>query len=295
MDPLVKAFLESLRERNLSPHTISAYRRDLLQFERFLADISREDVVTVEHFTQSSTRRFVSALTAARFARRSVRRKLAAVKSFAKYLVSRKLIRVDPTTGIIAPRPEKKLPSFLTRREVDALFDLPPEPSLPELRDRAILELLYGSGIRLSELVTLKRRDVDFVAGLLRTMGKGRKERIVPLGRAALASIKRYLGAGPPGPGGQEDPLFTNLRGGQLSGRSVQRMVARKLAQVSEARQLSPHVLRHTFATHMLNAGADLRAVQELLGHASLSSTQIYTHVTTERLKDIYRKSHPRA
>lgn len=295
MLPLLKAFLESLRERNLSPHTIAAYRTDLLQFERFLRDVARQDTVTLDHFTQTATRRFVSALTAARFARRTVRRKLAAVKSFAKYLVSERLLATDPTTGLIAPRPERKLPSFLTRREMDSLFELPPAPSVGELRDRAILELLYGSGIRLSELVALRKRDVDFVAELLRVMGKGRKERIVPVGRKALASVKRYLSARPPTSEGRNEPLFTNQRGGPLSGRSVQRMVARKLAHVSEARHLSPHVLRHTFATHMLNAGADLRAVQELLGHASLSSTQIYTHVTTERLKEVYKKAHPRA
>jgi integrase/recombinase XerC len=147
--------------------------------------------------------------------------------------------------------------------------------------------------MRLAELVSLSLRDVDASGGLVKVTGKGRKQRVVPLGRSAQQAIERYVTAR--GGAAADEPLFLNLRGGRLSGRSVQRVVARRLAQVSEARSLSPHVLRHTFATHMLNAGADLRAVQELLGHASLSSTQIYTHVTTERLKDAYKKAHPRA
>ncbi len=293
--PLIDAFLGDLEGRNLSEHTIAAYRRDLGQFELFLTDMARDEKPTSRHFTPATVRRFVAALAASKYARRSVQRKLAAVKSFARYLVSRKILETNPTAGLSAPRPEKRLPSFLTRREIDLLFDTPPEDKPADLRDRAILELLYSTGLRLSELVGLTKGRVDLSSGLVRVMGKGGKERLVPVGRAAVAAIERYLAAREDVPRGRGEPLFTNGRGERLSGRTVQRMVSRRLGQVSEARQLSPHVLRHTFATHMLNAGADLRAVQELLGHASLSSTQIYTHVSTERLKKIYRKSHPRA
>jgi integrase/recombinase XerC len=303
---LVQEFLDELRGRNFSLHTIAAYRRDLSQFERFLRDLARDEDPRLRHFEPRSVRRFVASLTASKFARRSVQRKLAAVKSFAKYLVTRHALLANPTSGLSAPRAEKKLPSFLSRKEIDHLFAGREGEEARELRDRAILELLYSTGIRLSELVSLRKEHVDLAGGLVRVLGKGAKERIVPVGRPALDAVRRYLSARTDvekttraearGRHAQASAaLFTNARGGALSGRSVQRIVAARLGQVSEARHLSPHVLRHTFATHMLNAGADLRAVQELLGHASLSSTQIYTHVTTDRLKEIYRKAHPRA
>ncbi len=289
----VEAFLTDLERRNFSPHTIAAYRGDLARFADFLSEVTHDDEPRLADFEPAAVRRFVAWMVSSRYARRSVQRNLAALRSLAKYLIGRKAIRVNPTLGLTAPKPARRLPSFLTRRETDLLFSCPAEPTTVELRDRAILELLYGTGIRLSELVSLSVRDVDAYGGLVRVTGKGRKQRVVPLGRSAGDSVARYLGARKGG--AADDPLFLNLRGDRLSGRSVQRLVAKRLAQVSEARSLSPHVLRHTFATHMLNAGADLRAVQELLGHASLSSTQIYTHVTTERLKDAYKKAHPRA
>lgn len=292
---LLDDFLDDLRIRNLSEHTLAAYRRDLVQFERFLRDLARDEVPTAGDLSPRAVRRFVASLSASRFAKRSIQRKLAAVKSFTRFLVSQGAIEVNPTLGITGPKAEKRLPSFLRRKEVDLLFARPAEPSQTELRDRAILELLYGTGIRLSELTGLRKRDTDLPAGLLRVLGKGNRERIVPVGRAAIEALRAYLRARGPVRADRCGPLFVNARGGALSGRSVQRIVAKRLSQVSEARHLSPHVLRHTFATHMLDAGADLRAVQELLGHASLSSTQIYTHVTTERLKEVYRKSHPRA
>lgn len=175
------------------------------------------------------------------------------------------------------------------------MFEAPVGGRIGELRDRAILELLYSTGIRLSEMVKLERASVDLTGHMLRVMGKGKRERLVPVGRKAVSALGRYVVARGADADHPRAPLFTNLRGGRLTGRSVQRMVTKRLSAVSDRRRLSPHVLRHTFATHMLNAGADLRAVQELLGHASLGSTQIYTHVTTERLKEIHRKAHPRA
>jgi integrase/recombinase XerC len=289
----VEEFLDDLTRRNFSRHTIDAYRRDLKRFADHLAQTAHSDRPRMSDFRPQAVRRYIAWMVSARYARRSVQRALASLRSFSKFAMRRKNIAADPTLGLSAPRPERRLPSFLTLREVDRLFKAPAESTVAGLRDRAILELFYGTGIRLSELTGAAVRDVDSSGALIRVTGKGDRERVVPLGECALNAITRYLSArGDASPG---EPLFVNSRGSPISGRSVQRMVSKRLGQVSEVRQLSPHVLRHTFATHMLNAGADLRAVQELLGHASLSSTQIYTHVTTERLKDAYRKAHPRA
>lgn len=295
VEGLIDDFIDEMRSRNLSSHTIQAYERDLGQFERFLRDLARDESPAAEHFTSKAVRRFVASLSEARYARRSVQRKLAAVKAFARHLVGAGVLSGNPTEGLSAPRPEKRLPSFLRRQEIERLFRDPAGTGVLELRDRAILELLYSTGIRLSELTGLTLERIDLRAGLVRVVGKGDRERIVPVGRAAVDAVRAYLRGRGEESRARGLPLFTNARGGALSARGVQRVVKRRLRQVSDARQLSPHVLRHTFATHMLNAGADLRAVQELLGHASLSSTQIYTHVTTDRLKEIYRKSHPRA
>ncbi len=290
----VDGFLKDLETRNFSEHTVAAYRRDLKRFERFLAEVVHDEDPPLKRFEPATVRRFVAWMVASKYARRTVQRNLAALRSLARHLTKRGVLKANPTVGLSAPKSEKRLPSFLTLRETDLLFGEQAEPKPSELRDRAILELFYGTGVRLSELVSLSLGDIDLAGGLVRVKGKGRKQRIVPVGRSACQALQRYLDVRD-GTTASADPIFLNNRGTRLTARSVQRMVARRLAAVSEARQLSPHVLRHTFATHMLNAGADLRAVQELLGHASLSSTQIYTHVTTERLKEVYKKAHPRA
>ena len=297
IDRVVGDFLVSLAARGYSEHTIAAYRRDLSQFASFLEDLTRGEPPRVADFDSRAVRRFVAGLTASRFARSSVRRKLAAVKALGRYLTTSGVLDANPAAGLPAPKPEKRLPSFLSMAEVERLFTTGESDNgdTRRLRDTAILELLYGSGLRLSELVSLNAGDIDDSSGLVRVTGKRRKQRIVPVGRSAKRALGRYLSARTDAPAASDAPLFTNGRGGRLTGRSIQRMVRRRLAEVSEARSLSPHVLRHTFATHMLNAGANLRAVQELLGHSSLSSTQIYTHVTTDRLKEAYRQAHPRA
>jgi integrase/recombinase XerC len=292
---LVPAFLAELSARNLSRHTVAAYGRDLRQFEAFLREIRHGEEPTAGSLTTRDIRRFVSWLSSSGYERRSTQRKLATVKSFSRFLVGEGVLELNPTAGLSAPKAERRLPTFLRAGEVEALFRDPAGPGERDLRDRAILELLYSTGIRLSELTGLRVENVDLTGGLARVIGKGNRERVVPVGRAAVSALRKYAGTRSSVDRRRGGPLFVSARGKPLSGRTVQRIVARRLAQVSEARHLSPHVLRHTFATHMLNAGADLRAVQELLGHASLSSTQIYTHVTTERLKQIYRKAHPRA
>ncbi len=303
LEPLVREFLTVLEGLGRSSHTVDAYRGDLTQFVGFVADFARhespDEVLTSDLCPKTKPRqrvitRFVASLNASRFARRSVQRKLAAVRSLCRWLEEHSYVPFDPTTGVSAPKVEKRLPTFLTEREIALLFIVPPEPSERELRNRAILEMFYSTGIRLSELVELKRTSLDRLGQTVRVLGKGRKERIVPVGRAALDALSTYQAVQTDGEaaGGS---LFTNGRGSALSQRTVQRIVRKKLAEVSEARKLSPHVLRHTFATHMLNAGADLRAVQEILGHASLSTTQIYTHMTTQHLIEVYAKRHPRA
>ena len=293
-ETLRERFLEDLETRGFSPHTLSAYRRDLAQFETFLRDITHEERPTAARLKPKAIRRFVASLVSARFARTTVRRKLAAVKSLCRWAASRGTLPANPAAGVTAPKPGSTLPSFLTRREMKLLFIVPPEPSAADLRDRAVLELFYSTGIRLSELVGLRRRDFDPHGRTLRVTGKGDRQRVTPVGERAVEALEAHLRAAV-GDGGPDVPLFPNRSGRPLSPRTIQRIVRKHLAAVSEARHLSPHVLRHTFATHMLNAGADLRAVQELLGHASLSSTQIYTHVTTDRLRRVYEKAHPRA
>ncbi|OQA42629.1 MAG: Tyrosine recombinase XerD [Candidatus Omnitrophica bacterium ADurb.Bin314] len=203
----------------------------------------------------------------------------------------------NPAVGISTPRKEKRLPDFLNPDEVTKLLDAPNKPTWEEKRDKSILEMLYSSGLRVSELVGLNHDDCDLFGGVLRVRGKGKKERIVPVGQVALNCLKSYLDEKPPkdlAPAFKK-PLFVSRLGGRLTDRSVRRMILKYVKRTGLGKEVSPHMFRHSFATHMLDRGADLRSVQELLGHASLSTTQIYTHVTTQRLKDAYTAAHPRA
>lgn len=286
MDYLEK-FLKYLEiEKNASPHTISSYRLDLQQFLDYFSRVG------IDHITPIKIRSWLAKFHAEGSARSTRARKLSSLRSFFKYLVREGVVKTNPVLGVSSPKKDRKLPSFLDKEQVVRLLEAPPSDSLLGLRDRAILETLYSSGIRVSELVGLNIEDVDFIGEALRVRGKGKKERLVPIGRPAVDAIKKYI----TNRNGKEiEALFTNRFGKRLSTRTVQRIVKKYMQKASIQGHISPHSLRHSFATHMLDAGADLRSVQELLGHESISTTQIYTHITPERLKQVYDRTHPRA
>jgi len=290
MESRVPVFLEYLRSgRGFSPHTVTAYRRDLADFRAWL-EARREGSSRVEAIGETEIREYLRALTRRGLAARTVARRLASLQSFRRYLRRRGVQGVDPGPGVSGPRIPKRLPRFLSEAELSRLLEETPWDSSPRgRRDRALLELLYGTGLRVSELVALVGRDLDEAEGVLSVRGKGRKERRVPVGRPALRALAAYRGSPLP----PREPIFPG-RNGPLSPRTVQRVVASHLARVARRGGLSPHVLRHSFATHLLDRGAELRAVQELLGHATLASTQVYTHVTLERLRAAHAQAHPR-
>jgi integrase/recombinase XerC len=298
MQPLIRGFLEYLdTERRYSSHTIQSYEGDLHQFAEYL---STQKVSPVEHIDKEVLRRFVHFLFQSGYSKTSVARKIAVLRSFFRYAKRRGYLTVNPALALKPPRRERRLPTYLDESAIQALFTTSGDDSPKRLRENAILELFYGTGIRLSELITLRLQDVDLHQGLIRVRGKGRKDRVVPMGRSARRAMELYLNARGtferratfhPVP----EVAFLSDRGKQLHPSVVARMVKRRIDAVAEVRKKSPHVLRHSFATHMLNRGADLRAVKELLGHESLSTTQVYTHVTTERMKKVYRQAHPKA
>lgn len=308
-DGHVQAFLKYLTaERNASPLTIRNYANDLMQFRGWVEDQSHTQLdwsaLELFHF-----RRYLVYLSERGYQRASILLKLSALRSFYKFLVRRGIVKSNPLSGLVRPKRGRPLPKFLSPEQVEALLAVPmqflrdakkgkkhgrPLDEVAALRDRAILETLYSSGIRIGELVTMNRESVDPIGETLRVRGKGKKERLCPIGLPALETIQAYwkkLGSRPD----RSAPAFENTWGGRLTAHSVQKRLKKYLLAAGLDPKLSPHKLRHSFATHLLNAGADLRSVQELLGHASLSSTQIYTHVDTERLKKVYDAAHPRA
>ena len=289
-------------ERRLSPHTIEAYRRDLGQFETFAHDWQGERTWSWSDVDRLGIRAWLGELSELGRADSTIARKLSALRVFFAFLQRTGRRDESPARLVRARSGGRRLPAFLTRRQVDALFEpaggsaggAGSEGGAVEARDRALLEVLYSSGLRLAELHGLDVADLDAGRGLVRVLGKGRKERIVPVGSAAVRAVKRYLvltGRGAAGDG----PLFLSERGHRLSRRQIQRVVGKRLARAADGEAMSPHALRHSFATHLLDGGADLMAVKELLGHASLSTTRIYTHTSKERLVEQYRMAHPRA
>jgi integrase/recombinase XerC len=322
----LRAFLRFLSlNRNASPHTVRAYESDLTQFIGYIAadaDLKKRDLQP-SHCTREALRGFLGHMHKQGLSRASAARKLAAVRTFLRYLRREELIAADPGGLVATPKREIRMPAHLSEAEMTGLLEAPAGDTPLSRRDRAILELFYASGLRLSELTGLDVEDVTLSAKRVRVLGKGGKERIVPFNGSTAKAIRAYLSdrealvrrvrlqADSQGPakvrpylpqscqterrGRRRDPLFVNHRGGRLTVRSVDRLVRRYVAASSDRTGISPHALRHSFATHLLQRGADLRAIQELLGHASLTTTQRYTHVNAAQLLEVYRKSHPRA
>lgn len=287
-------------ERAVSPHTRKAYLDDAGRFLAFLEAFAGKGPSEVEpdEVDVLAVRSWLASLRAEGHARTSIVRRLSALRTFFAFLVREGLAEANPARGVATPRTEKHLPVTLSVPEAAAVVEAPPLDTELGLRDRALLELLYATGLRVSELVGLSLPDVDLPGRQVRTIGKGRKERIVPFGEKAAEALAAWLPARLALLAGRRvrgEPLFLNARGGRLTDRSVRRVLLSALAAAEVARHASPHALRHSFATHLLSAGADLRTIQELLGHASLATTQKYTHLDVERLMEVYRKAHPKA
>ncbi|MDF1535633.1 MAG: tyrosine recombinase XerC [bacterium] len=287
----MEGFLRYLEKvRGSSPHTLAAYRRDIMDFIGYLEGRA------LPGDSADSVKSFLGHLFARSLARSTMARKISAVRSWCRWMVREGVLETNPCDGIPTPRTPRKTPRFLSLEEVTALLDASSGDRTGDLRDLAIWEMFYSSGIRLSELSGLDTQDWDRDGNLLRVRGKGSKTRIVPLGRKASGRIEKYLKADGRWPAaGDRSPLFLNNRGGRLSQRGIQKRLEQRLRSCGLDTRISPHVLRHTFATHLLDSGADLRAIQEMLGHESLQTTQRYTHVTMDRLLEVYDRSHPRS
>ncbi|OIO33495.1 MAG: tyrosine recombinase XerC [Candidatus Omnitrophica bacterium CG1_02_40_15] len=290
LDRYVHKFINYLEiEKNASYHTVTNYKIDLRGFSESIKD------KPIEQVTYLDVRLFLARMKEKNFSKSSVARKMACLRSFFKFLYREGYIKSNPAESLSTPKIDKKLPLFLSTDDAVKLLESPDSSDVIGLRDRAILETLYSTGIRVSELVGLDKEDIDFISGVLKVAGKGKKERLVPIGDKALRAIKAYFEKIKVIDINENKPVFLNKSNRRASDRAVRRIVHKYIRKTSLNENISPHSLRHSFATHMLDRGADLRSVQELLGHANLSTTQIYTHVTTGRLKAIYDKVHPRA
>ena len=297
----ISRFLDYLSvERGLARNTLEAYRRDLVRYAAFLGDRGIRDAT---HADESLVSGFVGSLSGAeyeegkRYRASSVARALAAVRTFHAFLLREGEASADPSEGVVRPKVPRTLPRPLTVGEVESILAVPSDADLPGMRDRAILEVLYGAGLRISELVGLDVDDADLDEGSVRVMGKGSKERIVPLGRFATRAVKAYLTRARPSLARERSggALFLNQRGGRLTRQGATKMLKACARRAGLRKRVTPHMFRHSFATHLLEGGADVRVVQELLGHASLATTQIYTLVTGERMREEYFAAHPRA
>lgn len=300
LEPAIRSYLRHLDlDENCSPETVRAYGADLGEFLSFLEkETGAKNGPPVSRLDRTSVRAFLGELHRRGSKKSTVARKLAALRSFFRYMKRRGRIKTNPAVAVATPRQERRLPRQLSLAEVTHLVEMPDSGTPLGSRDRAILEFLYATGVRVSELTSISMEDLDLGEGIVRVMGKGRKERLVPVGSKARDAIRWYLKQRPSlesRPGSGKETLFLNYRGTPLNVRSVRRILDRYIRACAIERKVSPHTLRHSFATHLLDAGADLRSIQELLGHASLSTTQKYTHVSTERLLRTYGKTHPRA
>lgn len=301
MQSSIDTYLRALeQERNYSSHTLLAYQEDLLQFHTFLENYFGGGSFALSRVDHITIRRFLGGLLEKKYSKRSIARKLSALRSFFKFLVKRGVVKRNPAKNILTPKLPKKLPVFLQESSVAKMMELPDKSTAQGLRDAAILELLYSTGVRVSELVGLDVKDVDWPNGTIKVLGKGAKERIVPFGKPARAALQQYLARReewmlPSTQRRERNALFFSSHGKRIYPEAVYLIAVKYISRVTELEKKSPHVLRHTFATHLLNRGADIRAVKDLLGHENLSTTQIYTHVSMERLKKIYEQAHPKA
>ncbi|MDB5302107.1 MAG: Tyrosine recombinase XerC [Phycisphaerales bacterium] len=315
--PLVTQFLDYLRlEKHFSDYTVKSYGADLIQFGQFLAgEIGPASTASPAGANQAkvtphevderavaceplTVREFLAYLYGQNYTKSTTARKLATLRSFYKFLIRRGIVSASPLITIRTPKQEKRLPKCMDLEQVQKLLEAPGDNDLLAARDRAMLEVLYSSGIRVSELVELETQDLDLQEGVLRVRGKGRKDRLTPIGSQAIKALQRYFelrALEPRCQGAHAARVFLNKHGESLSTRSVRRKLDKYLVQAGLDPGISPHTLRHSFATHLLNNGADLRSVQELLGHQSLSTTQIYTHLSTSRMKEVYDSAHPRS
>lgn len=291
MKEILSKFLEYLEyQKEYSSNTLKAYETDILQFLNFL---KKGEIRSFKEVDYRVFLDFISSLKSdERYTEKSIARKVASIKAFFKFLYSRRLIKNNPALLLYTPKVPEKLPDFLSEEEVVKIIESPKGSSWQTLRDRAILELLYSTGIRVGELVSLTLKDINFVDETIKVKGKGKKERIVPVGTPAMKALIEYIEQKPYS---KVDAVFLNKYGKTLTERSVERLVDKYSKKAGIGKKVTPHTFRHSFATHMLNRGADLRTVQELLGHERITTTQIYTHLTLEKLREFYNKAHPRA
>jgi integrase/recombinase XerC len=299
MENCLKSFLSSIKIKNYSEHTLVNYTVDISQFVEFL---QKKEIYSWKQVNSMVIREYLFCLNERNLARTTILRKIASLRSFFKYLTLQEIIEFNPFLHLKNPKKNQKLPQFMYIREIEKLLSIP--DSTPQgLRDRAIIEVLYGAGIRVSELTGLNLEDLDLKRGYIRVFGKGSKERISFLGRTGCQALNNYLNKGRPfylSRGGRNNTtvvsaVFLNKYGGRLSDRGIRRILDKYIKKAAIDRKVSPHTLRHSFATHLLEGGADLRAVQEMLGHASISTTQIYTHLDREKIRRTYDQAHPRA
>ena len=297
---LIDNFILYLKvEKNSSLHTVNCYQRDILDFLQFVEekDVEKNDLSQIDRII---VRNYLASLTQKGYSRATIMRKIASLRSFFRFLLREGFVSANPCVDIRTPKLEKRLPTFLDILEIAGLLDQPDCTNLLGIRDKVILEILYATGVRVAELAGICFRDIDIRERVILVTGKGSKERVVLIGKSAIEALEKYLSESRPFLVKKKnvepaDNLFVNARGGPLTDRSVRRIVAKYVEIMALAKKVSPHTIRHSFATHLLNNGADLRTVQELLGHVNLSTTQLYTHITTDRLQSIYKSAHPRS
>jgi len=293
MHRYLREFVKHIKlERRYSINTVEAYQSDLIQFESFIKIYFNSDKANWNLINKRTLRDYLGWLASQKLKRISMARKLAAVKAYFSFLSKNQYLKSNPALSIKTPKLEKRLPEFLSLQHLEQLLDMPPKNTFEGLRDRSMLELFYASGIRRAEIIDIYINDISFEDGLIRVIGKGEKERVVPVGKYALSYLQKYLQERMKIVSGETENLFVLKSGKKMYPMAVHRIINKYLQKITDIKKKSPHVLRHTFATHLMNKGADIRAVKDLLGHANLSTTQIYTHTSIDHLKKIYTRAH---